>query len=141
MACTSHPFTFHVQAADAFVGQDRVKVRQCRVDVSKAPLHEEFDIVLNTTYWNSLQAERELWLGVIGYAGSLKASQLLLFPEGRPFKEYWLTVALPRQGERDSPEQPFDGERVCRRCPQRRWVYWEVRKPREDHVYRLHWKW
>jgi hypothetical protein len=114
-----------------------MKVRQLVFDTRAVPLNEEFTVQMSATYRDSLQAAEDQWLGVIGFAGTLRSSILLVFPDDRPFTGYTLRVAPPGGGA----PRPFDGPVISAEAPDRRWLYWEVPRPAEGHVYRVDWTW
>src|SRR5439155_2287436 len=92
LRCVSHPNAQRivVQRAPSHVGLEQTKTRQCFVDVSTIPVQDEFSLRFVATFWNSLQTDQDRWVGAIGYRHAFKVSMLVLFPEGRPFKKYWL---------------------------------------------------
>jgi serine/threonine protein kinase len=138
MRCLStYPSREVGQKGDAFVGTDRMKVRRLVIDVSSVPLHEEFDLRIVSTFWNSLQTDAELWFGIMGYTHSFKVSLLLVFPPQKPFTDYSLMVA---RTIKEKPT-PFVGTKIFQAGPRRDWVYWEVPNPKGGYVYRLDWKW
>ncbi len=106
------------------------------IDVSDVPVGGEFEVVLRTTYWNSLQAADEQWFGTLGTAGSKTLSLLVLFPDGKPFRGGCL-----RAGQRRGALNPYDGPQVVFSGPHGSWVFWEVPGPSNGHLYRLDWKW
>jgi hypothetical protein len=127
----------YIQKAPAFVGRQQTKVRQCSVDLHDLPLQKETELQFAATFWNNLQTPEERWLGAIGYKQSFKISLLILFPEGRPFTSYRLTVAPTVKGE----ESPFAGRKVLLKDDQSTFLFWEILEPKEGYVYRVHWDW
>jgi hypothetical protein len=107
------------------------------VDVSEVPVQKEFDLRFVSTFWNSLQTDEDRWVGIIGYRDGFKVSLLVLFPEDRPFKEHWLTVAAT---VRAAPS-PFEGRKILLFDDKHTYLYWEILEPAEGQVYRLHWTW
>jgi serine/threonine protein kinase len=132
-----YPYQVLVHKGEIFVGQDRMKSRQAVVDVSSVPVGSELHLHSVTTFWNSMQTEPEQWFGIIGRGRSFKISQLLLFPEGKPFTSYELKVS---ENDR-TPPVAFTGPRFVVVGPGNSWLYWEVPSPEDGRVYRLHWKW
>lgn len=126
-------------AADkpGLVGGQAMKVRQLVLDVRNIPVHQDFTLRYRSTYWDSLQTAAERWVGVIGYEGSVKASMLLLFPAGRPFREYELRVAPTKQ---DAPV-PYNGPVINVAADDKSWLYWEIANPKANYVYRVDWTW
>jgi class 3 adenylate cyclase len=138
LACNSdYPCTYEAQKGESFVGQERMKVRKVAVDVSKVGVGVEFILNLQVTYWNSLQTQAEQWFGLIGYPKSFVTTLLAVFPEGRPFKTYSLTVS---KTEKDAPVE-YTGLKSLMMGDARDWIHWEVPHPEAGHVYRLHWTW
>lgn len=131
------PSFVEAQRSESFVGQERMKVRKLSVDVSSIDVGRQFELNLLNTYWNSLQTEAEQWFGLIGYRKSFVASMLLLFPSGKPFKSYSLTVA---RTQKDAATD-FSGPRILLMNDAHSWIYWEIPNPESGQVYRLHWKW
>ncbi len=138
LACSDlFPCAYEAQKGESFVGQERMKVRKVAVDVSKVEVGVEFNLNLQVTYWNSLQTEAEQWFGLIGYPKSFVTTLLAVFPEGRPFKTYSLTVS---KTEKDAPAE-YTGLKSVMMSDARDWIHWEVPRPEAGHVYRLHWTW
>ncbi len=119
------------------VGGQGMKVRQLALDTRTVPLHEEFTAQVSATYVDSLQTADDQWLGVIGFDGTLKSSILIVFPDDKPFATYTLRVAPPN----GAAPQPYTGPRIVFHGDDRRWLYWEVPRPLEEHVYRVDWTW
>jgi hypothetical protein len=137
--CLSHPKGTRVlvQKAPSHVGLEQTKTRQCFVDVSDVPVQKEFDLRFVSTFWNSLQTDEDRWVGIIGYRQGFKVSLLVLFPEDRPFKEHWLTVASTIR----AAPSPFEGRKILLSDDKHTYLYWEILEPAEGQVYRLHWTW
>jgi serine/threonine protein kinase len=131
------PFQEIGQRGDVVTGTDRMKVRALFIDVSKVPEGKDFDLQMMSTFWNTSQTDSELWFGVIGYNKSFKVSQLILFPDHKPFKEYSLMVAPSSKGKL----KLYDGPKTMLTGDANDWIYWEILNPREGFVYQLHWKW
>ncbi len=126
-----------------FVDSQAVKVRQLVFDVGDIPLKQEFTLRYTSTYWNSLQTADEQWFSVLNYEGSVKTSMLMLFPADRPFREYKLLHAPPRQDDptkREGP-QPYTGPLITFEAEDKSWVYWEIPNPKANHAYRIDWTW
>ncbi|HYH64224.1 MAG TPA: serine/threonine-protein kinase [Urbifossiella sp.] len=119
------------------VGGQAMKVRHLALDTRGVPLHEEFTAQVVATYRDSIQTPADQWLGMIGYTGALKSSILIVFPDDRPFVEYRLRVAPPGGGA----PRDYDGPVIRFHGDDRRWVYWEVPAPLDQHVYRVDWTW
>ncbi len=128
-----------VLASDApgFVGGQALKVRQVSMDVSTEPVGREFTAECQATFVDSMQAPDDLWIGLIGFKGSLRSSMLILFPADRPFKTYELKVA-PKG---NAPPEPFTGPVISFQGEKNEWLFWEVGNPEDDHIYRIDWTW
>jgi len=107
------------------------------IDVSQVPDQAEFDLEMVSTFWNTLQTDSELWFGVIGYNKSFKVSQLIVYPDHKPFKEYSLMVAPSIKGNLTI----YDGPKTILTGRGNEWLYWEILNPKEGSIYQLHWKW
>src|SRR5262249_55781842 len=118
-------------------GDNNRNPRQCIVNVSAIPVQEEFGLRFVSTFWNSLQTDADRWVGAIGYRQAFKVSMLVLFPEDRPFKKYWLTVAPTVR----AASSPFQGRKIVFSDAQRTFLFWEILEPKEGQVYRIHWDW
>jgi hypothetical protein len=123
--------------AAVFVGQERMKARRIVIDISSMAVGEEFELRIGATFWNSMQTELEQWFGLIGYEGAFKASQLLLFPNEKPFTKFSMMSA---RTDRDQ-SVPYDGPKILLSGELRDWVYWEVPSPEAGRVYKIHWTW
>lgn len=136
---TSTPFPFQVfgRRGDVFIGAERMKSRLLRIDVSKVPVGQEFEVRQVATYWNSLQTEQEQWFGAMGYEGAFKISMLLLFPEEKPARSYELRVAPTN---REAPVL-YQGPRIVLEGEDGTWLFWEIPNPQASKVYRVDWKW
>ena len=119
------------------VGGQMMKRKQLAMDIAHIPKDGTFDTHVITTYRDSLQVPGDLWMGVIGYGGSLKCSMLMLFPADRPFREYRLRLA-PR---RNADPRPYTGPVITFTDPAHEWLYWEIPAPEADVVYRVDWTW
>lgn len=126
---------FASQRKPVVVGQAMTEQR-FSADVSHVPVGGPFEVVYQTTYWNSLQTPQEQWFGTIGYDGSTRLSILILFPDARPFQGGGL-----RNGPADGELLPYDGTQVVFKGAGGSWVYWEVPGPKVGHVYRVDWRW
>jgi hypothetical protein len=131
------PTTYEIQRGESIIGDERMKVRKMNIDVSGVAPGQEFVLNVGNTYWNSMQTESEQWVGLIGYANSSVASLLAVFPPGKPFKRYWLMTS---KTAKELPVE-FTGPRAVLEDEKRQWVYWEIQKPDDGRVYRLHWAW
>jgi eukaryotic-like serine/threonine-protein kinase len=125
------------------VGKQNMKVWQTAFDVSNVPVNQRFTLRYTTTYWNSIQAPADQWFGVIGYEGSVKATLLVLFPEGKPYRSYELKIATPLPNDPTKRGDPvrYTGPRIAFGDAGRTWLYWEVPKPQANTVYRVDWEW
>lgn len=132
-----YPFTVEAQRGASFVGTEPMKVKKFIADVSSVPIGEEFNLRDTATFWNSIQTEEEQWFGVAGYEKSTVVSMLILFPAGKHFKSYELTVA------ETSKHKPlaFTGPRMVLADASQSWIYWQVPDPSAGHIYRLKWEW
>ena len=136
--CLSHyPFHEVAQKTNAFTGSDRMKVREIVIDVSPIEVGEDFKVQVTTTYWNSLQTPGELWLGVIGYGTASKVSLLILFPDGKPFKEYKLQTTRAARAK----DTPYSGPRTVLTGVANDWINWDILKPESGLVYQIYWDW
>jgi hypothetical protein len=120
-----------------------MKVRQLVFDVADIPVRQEFTLRYTSTYWNSLQTPDEQWFGVVGYEGAVKTSMLMLFPEGRPFKERAFRFAPTRADDpttRDDP-RPYSGPLITFAADDKSWIYWEIPDPQPHTVYRIDGTW
>ena len=133
--CPSHPFHEVKQAAPVMFGNERMIVREVVIDVAALDVDEDFALVIVSTYWNSMQTPPELWFGVIGSGTASKISQLILFPDGKPFRTYrFRTVDLDAGEPRD-----YKGPRSVLTGPD--WVNWDIPDPANGVTYRTDWTW
>jgi tRNA A-37 threonylcarbamoyl transferase component Bud32 len=132
-------------AADklGYVGQQPMKIRQLVFDMSRQPLHQRFDLKYTSTYLDSIQTPDEQWFGVIGYEGSVMTSMLMLFPDGKPFREYELKYAptLGSDPSKRADPMPYTGPVITFAADDKSWLYWEIPTPQAGHVYRVDWAW
>ena len=131
------PYTLSLLKGEIFVGQDRMKVRRLAIDVRTIPTGTTFELKTESTFWNSLQTPREQWIGLMGYQSAIKASMLIVFPDGKPFADFELQTAT---GIKDKSEK-FTGAKIILTSESRNWIYWEVPNPEFERVYRLYWSW
>jgi tRNA A-37 threonylcarbamoyl transferase component Bud32 len=127
----------YAAAQRRLVGKQEMKIWQLALDTRSLPVDGEFTAQVSATYRNSLQTLDEQWLGVIGSKGALKSSILVVFPDDRPYTGYTLRVAPPGGGA----ARPYEGPVIAFQADDRRWLYWEVPRPLEGHVYRVDWTW
>jgi hypothetical protein len=123
---------------DKLVAGQKMKSRLLGVDIRDVPAHEEFEIRTVATYWDSLQRPEERWFGVIGYEGSLRVSILMLFPKNRP---YLNKPKFNIAESSNSPPSPYVGPQILFLDDDGLWLYWEVSRPKANHVYRVDWDW
>jgi hypothetical protein len=110
------------------------------IDVTAAPLNEEFLIVIEGTYWNAFQMDKESAetytdadIGALGELGLI-----VLFPLDKPFKE------APELNEIDSNTQQ---ERKIRENTsfyadkKGQFLYWDVTSRRPNKHYKVSWSW
>lgn len=133
----AYPFTVEAQRGESFVGLQPVKVRKISVDVAAVPVGHEFSLRDTSTYWNSVQTEEDQWFGVTGYDKCPAVTLLILFPPGRPFKSYHLSVTPTNRGK----PVDFAGPRLVLADEKQTWIHWEIPDPVPGHVYRLQWQW
>lgn len=138
-ASSSRPFRIVAQQEQEFVGAEQMKARQFILDIGDVPVDQEFEVRTETTFWNNLQNDKDRWLGVIGYSGSFKVSMLFIFPSDRPVGDFRLLVA-PAGKTRQDPI-PYTGRKTLIVGPNRDYLYWDVREPKANRVYIVHWKW
>lgn len=138
LACEEpFPQTYEAQRSEVFVGEERMKLRKIAIDVSSVEIGREFNLHVLSTFWNSMQTDKELWFGLIGYEKSFVASMLILFPADKPFEDYFLKFS---RTEKDALDD-YDGPRIVLLGDAHDWIYWEIPSPEPGHVYRLHWTW
>jgi eukaryotic-like serine/threonine-protein kinase len=139
-AIEPNPSAAVVRTAEAasVVGQQRLLVRHLDIDIREVPINQEFDVRASTTFAPTLERREDRWFGVIGYAGSVKASMLMLFPADRPFTSYKLRVATKAK---PTELVNYSGPRIVFTGEGNRWLYWELPHPVEGNVYRIDWEW
>lgn len=114
-----------------------MKVREIVIDVSPIEIGEDFKVQVRSTYWNSLQTAGERWLGVIGYGTASKVAQLILFPDGKPFKSHELRTT---RAARDTSTS-YKGPRTVLTGSDKDWINWDILKPENGLVYQIYWDW
>jgi tRNA A-37 threonylcarbamoyl transferase component Bud32 len=119
-----------------------LKLRHLVFDVREIPVEQEFTLRYTSTHWNSLQAPEEQWVEVIGAEGSVKSSVLILFPDGRPFRDYRLRFGPTQPEPVNLGElQPYTGPLITFTAEDKSWLYWEIPGPKTNTLYRLDWTW
>ena len=138
-----NPTKARVLATDnpGFLGNRPVKVVQIAFDVSDISIDGEFALRFTSTHWNSFQADEDRWVGVTGYPGAVKTSVLLLFPDGRPFRDYRLRFSPTRGNGAGAEPQPYVSSPITFAAEDRSWLFWEIPGPKENHFYRVDWTW
>ena len=73
------------------VATDRpVRTKQLVLDMTHTRENEPFELEYTSTFLDALQTPDEQWLGAPGYDGADRTTLLILFPGGRPFRDYRL---------------------------------------------------
>lgn len=136
------PCRFFAIKNPKIVGDIHMMETQAHHDVSSVPVGQQFSLVSELTYWNSMQTKADLWVGLIGLEGMRNASNLVILPEGKPWTRYWATAAVKESKVRIEPIN-YDKENYFFIADEksRRWIYWEVLNPEPDYVYQLRWDW
>jgi hypothetical protein len=129
------PIVCEAQRGESFVGHNQMKSRKLSIDVSRVPVGREFALNLLYSFWNTEQLD-EHWHGARGYKNSVASSFLLVFPKNKPFKSHQRCVSL---AERQKPIE-FNGGTVLE-GEKKDWIFWEICRPKAEHIYRLHWTW
>ncbi len=113
--------------------------------MDRSSSYHQYETILGTridTYWNSLQTANDLWVGLVAREGLQEATILAVFPEDRPWKKYWITVADNENEIKIEPSNyEGDSHYFLEDEDGRRWVYWEVLNPEPGYVYQLRWSW
>jgi hypothetical protein len=137
--CLTHKCTFRraIQADkhDAGVLNETWEVT---ADVSKIPIGNEFELVVEATYWNAFDAPEKQWYAT--YPNSQHEAEtvatLVLFPENKPYASY-STLAYPHGS---TSGQPFIGNSRIAAAPDRLSLYWEIPESQGNDTYELHWQ-
>jgi len=138
--CTKNTETFKVVGYQSPValGTDKaLRSRQLVVDVSGIPLFAEFNIVTLSTYWNAFQGDSGSWAGANVSDEPSGIYFLLLFPPDRPYSKF--TTGVERRGS-ETKLEAFEA-RLMHTDKRRSFLYWEIAKPKANHVYSIDWDW
>lgn len=119
-------------------GEDK-REYEVDVDVSKAPLNQEFLIVIEGTYWNSFQNATE---EVSTYTDEDmhfmdELAIFVLMPESKPFRnvQRWARITGSTQ------KLEYRGEERFYEDKDGRFVYWSIGDRQRNHHYQLTWDW
>jgi len=108
------------------------------VDVSDVAVGEEFEIIVEVTYWNAFDTPGKQWYAT--YANQQTEPEtlatLLLFPSNKPFDAYSL-LAYPHGSTQG---QPFSGVSKIVAGMDRLNLYWEIPNAQGNDTYEIHWK-
>ena len=121
----------------AVVGDRPGKVSQIVFDVSDIAVGGTFALRFSSTHWGAFQTDQDRWVGVTGYRGAVKTAVLMLFPDGRPFRDYQVRYSP----ERGAALQPYTGPLITLAAEDKSWLYWQIPAPKESHFYRVDWTW
>ena len=132
-----HLFHEAVQPSKVIFGDERMMVREIVIDVSEIRVDEDFALEIESTYWNTLQTPREQWFGVNGYGTASRVSQLVVFPEDRPFHSYQLRTIRPGRNE----PRAYIGPVSVQTGPDQTWLNWDIPDPVDGVTYRTDWVW
>src|SRR5260370_2616142 len=107
-------------------------------DVSDVPVGDEFEIIVEATYWNAFDTPQKQWYAT--YANEQTEPEtvatLLLFPTDKPFGEYSL-LAYPHgstQGKLLSATSKIVS------ASDKLSLYWEIPNAQGIQTYEIHWK-
>jgi hypothetical protein len=106
-------------------------------DVRRVREGSEFEIVVQATYWNAFDTPETQWYATYpnNQAAPQTASILIMFPDGKPFKEYslWSYPHGSSEGQRfkgTSTEIPGPGDLS---------LYWEVSNAQGNKTLEVRW--
>jgi hypothetical protein len=138
---TDFPSKSYALAIPRLVGESGMLERQNHYDVSRIEIGEEFLIRERRTYWNSMQVASDNWVGIIARGELRESSILVLFPEDRPFTNYWVTAAVNGNEIRISPTNYDEDNYFIFSDENGRWLYLEILQPESGYVYQVRWEW
>lgn len=110
------------------------------VDVSEMPVNQEFLIVIEATYWNIFQNQKEEMAATytdedITALGEL--GLIVLFPENKPFTGYSLW-SHPNTNERD---EQYILPSILYPDKGGKFIYWSITTRKTNSTYTLKWTW
>jgi hypothetical protein len=119
-------------------GKDHKKRWRLLYDVSNAPLHEPFEIITQTTAWNTLQNPQNKE-GTLIMFPTRKLTLTILFPKDKfPPKNKIIRQTMPwRTG--GAPSDSKEG--VLTVSPETSSIKWEIEHPNLAYHYLLDWQW
>jgi hypothetical protein len=123
---------------DVHSGGELKETWEVTADVSDIPVGEEFEVVIEATYWNAFDAPQKQWYA--SYANDQTEPEtlatLVLFPTSKPFSEY-STLAYPHGS---TQAQLFGGVSKIVPSSDKLSIYWEIPNAQGDKTYEIHWK-
>jgi uncharacterized protein (DUF2249 family) len=108
-------------------------------DVSTVPVGQEFEITVEATFWNGFRGEQGDDYTTYGHKQTEpeEISVMLLFPDGKPFKN----IAVTEYGPESTTGNPFQGQARYWPGPQNQTYYWSTMSQRPEWYYKLSWAW
>jgi hypothetical protein len=118
-------------------------VRHLVFDVSDIPVNQEFTLRYSITVWNALRTDDDNRFEVTGYEGAVKTSMLILFPDGRPFRDYRVRSAPVRGDDPTAHDdlREYTGPVIAFEGDDKSWLYWEIPNPKANEFYCIDWTW
>jgi hypothetical protein len=135
--CPTHQATF--RRSERIEEGTLVETWEVIADVSTIPVGQEFEIVVEATYWNAFSGKDGDDYTTYGHdqAEPEQISIIAFFPEDKPYKNVQMTEISPVT----KISGPVQGLTESWPGPQNRTFYWTVSSQRPNWYYKLAWKW
>jgi hypothetical protein len=120
-------------------GRDAGHAWNLESDVKDAPLFEPFEIITQTTAWNTLQNPKEDFEGTLILIPTRKLTLIVMFPKDKlPPKDGVTTEYAPLLD--DASRRP-SSEGHLTVAPDFSYAKWEIDQPNLLYHYYIHWQW
>ena len=136
--CLTHEFELLKSTEPHYHGDVNLKnTWHIRVDVAGIQPNTDFLIINEATYWNAFQGKKGDWAAIAGKENTEIIGIIILFPEGRPFKD----IVLSSGPHRSKELKPFVGQSTQIRSQNNQVFLWKIENPKEGYTYQASWTW
>ena len=135
--CPTHKASF--RRSDRINGAKEIETWEVTADVSAFPVGQEFEIMVEATYWNAFAGSDGDDYTTYGHDqhDEENISVIILFPEEKPFK----TVTMTDYASEASNGTQVTGSTLNWWGPGNQTFYWSTVARQPDHFYKAAWSW
>jgi hypothetical protein len=135
--CPTHLASY--RKANRIIDGKEIESWEVIADVSTIPIGQEFELLVEATYWNGFRGENDEDYATYAHGQSdpEELSVIIMFPEDKPFKNINVTEYPP-----DSKNgAPVQGQVRSMPGSQNETFYWTTVSQRPNWFYKVSWQW